>query len=272
MQDFSTWLCETLKKNTFRIAFANHAPAPPSWRLEHRTIDTFHMVFIRRGRGEYVLPDVTVPLEPGVFLLVCPGITHSGSMDSARPLHFSTARFTLHPCARPVQTVTIASPFFVQHHVRDMGGVSELFQELNEHYRAVDTPLHAMICTRILEHVLGKIALEMESEFVEDDFIEQTRQYIQNHPEKRLSVPELARMAHMSSKHFTIRFCEQTGLPPNRYHIMMRCQKAQELLVETHMTIKEIAYALGYPNPYVFSLQFSRHMGCSPSAYRVASR
>ena len=45
-------------------------------------------------------------------------------------------------------------------------------------------------------------------------------------------------------------------------------ERAVYFLQVPDMTIKEIAYRLGYCNPFYFSEEFHRIMGRSPTAYR----
>ena len=45
-------------------------------------------------------------------------------------------------------------------------------------------------------------------------------------------------------------------------------EKARELLRTVNLSITEIAYQLGYTNPFYFTNVFSKQNGISPSEYR----
>ncbi|MEM7231078.1 MAG: AraC family transcriptional regulator [Planctomycetota bacterium] len=81
------------------------------------------------------------------------------------------------------------------------------------------------------------------------------------------SVDRMARLAHMSSKHFE-RLCKRDlGRSPRQHLIWLRMRQAAQLLSETDRTIEFIADAVGYENAFVFSTTFKRVMGWAPSRY-----
>lgn len=59
-----------------------------------------------------------------------------------------------------------------------------------------------------------------------------------------------------------------TGCTPNEYIRMKRMNKAVELLQDEHVTVAEVAYQVGYADPYYFSKVFKSFFGVSPSVYR----
>jgi transcriptional regulator GlxA family with amidase domain len=52
------------------------------------------------------------------------------------------------------------------------------------------------------------------------------------------------------------------------YLVESRLDRARSLLTETTMTIHQIARALGYSDPFLFSRQFRSRYGLPPSHYR----
>ena len=45
-------------------------------------------------------------------------------------------------------------------------------------------------------------------------------------------------------------------------------QKAKKLLLDSQLSIKEIAARVGYPDPFHFSKSFKNAVGMSPAQYR----
>lgn len=89
---------------------------------------------------------------------------------------------------------------------------------------------------------------------------------------KRLDDPlrleEMARIANLSPYHFARTFKKLTGLAPMRYFTQMRLQHACSLLETTQLPIKQISFAVGYPDPQYFSRSFCQAFGMTPHAYR----
>jgi AraC family transcriptional regulator len=74
--------------------------------------------------------------------------------------------------------------------------------------------------------------------------------------------------AGMSEFHFSRMFKRATGKSPSQYFIVLRMEKAQDLLRETRKDVIEIAMDLGYASPSHFAQVFRRETGQSPAEYR----
>jgi AraC-like DNA-binding protein len=67
-------------------------------------------------------------------------------------------------------------------------------------------------------------------------------------------------------------FHETLGMGPVAYVTELRIQRACTELILTGKTVKEIAYAVGYENPFYFTRSFKQHTGFNPTSYRKAVR
>ena len=83
-----------------------------------------------------------------------------------------------------------------------------------------------------------------------------------------LDVPALARVAHVSSAHFSRQFRATFGETPHRYLQRRRVERAMEMLRETDRPVTEICFAVGFNSLGTFSRTFGAIVGESPSAYR----
>ena len=63
-------------------------------------------------------------------------------------------------------------------------------------------------------------------------------------------------------------FQERLGVSPMRYRLESRIARAQYLLGNTSLSVKEIAYKLGYCNQFYFSQEFRRITGMTPRESR----
>ena len=84
-----------------------------------------------------------------------------------------------------------------------------------------------------------------------------------------LDVAALARVAHVSSAHFSRQFRATFGEPPHRYLQRRRVERAMELLRETDRRVTEICFDVGFSSLGTFSRTFRAVVGESPSAYRA---
>lgn len=95
----------------------------------------------------------------------------------------------------------------------------------------------------------------------------QVLNYINNHLEQRITVPELAGIMCVTPDHFSRIFRQVNGMPPNRYIQRKRVERAQTLMFSSNMDLAEIACKVGIPNQSQFSRLFHRHTGISPRLY-----
>ncbi|HET7912576.1 MAG TPA: AraC family transcriptional regulator [Pseudolabrys sp.] len=93
-------------------------------------------------------------------------------------------------------------------------------------------------------------------------------EFIEDHLPETISLSTLSALAQLSPYHFARAFKQDLGLPPHRYHINRRVERAKSLLVDRSVT--EVALAVGYAETSSFSSSFRRVTGVSPSEFRRA--
>lgn len=86
--------------------------------------------------------------------------------------------------------------------------------------------------------------------------------------EQDLSVDKVAGLLHLGRTIFYKKVRGTTGYTPNEYIRVIRLRKAAELLKEGEKNVSEVAYAVGFDNPYYFSKCFKEQFGVPPSQYR----
>jgi transcriptional regulator GlxA family with amidase domain len=85
-------------------------------------------------------------------------------------------------------------------------------------------------------------------------------------------VRRLARVAGISAAHFARSFSRAFGLPPHRYLLTRRIERATALLRETSLPITDIAFQTGWASLGTFGRTFRDVTGASPGAIRSRSK
>jgi AraC-like DNA-binding protein len=93
--------------------------------------------------------------------------------------------------------------------------------------------------------------------------------YMKNNLTNKITLHEIAQHAGYSSSYFGALFLERTSCTPMDYYNQLKIQKSCSLLQFSTMKIKEIAYHLGYYDPFHFSKTFRLVMEISPREYRL---
>jgi AraC-like DNA-binding protein len=91
-------------------------------------------------------------------------------------------------------------------------------------------------------------------------------------PHEAWPIPRLARVSHVSPTHFARAFREAFGLPPHRYLLTRRIERATALLRDTDLSITAIAFEAGWQSLGTFGRTFQDVTGETPSACRRRSR
>jgi len=102
--------------------------------------------------------------------------------------------------------------------------------------------------------------------------IEESIGYMMRHLDRPLRVSTLAMEINISQSHFFYLFKRHVGRTPIDYFIRLRLGQACQLLEQTEMSVKAIAYTLGYDDPFYFSRIFKSFNHIAPSKYRLQKR
>lgn len=86
------------------------------------------------------------------------------------------------------------------------------------------------------------------------------------------SVQRLARISCVSEAHFARSFKDAFGVPPHRYLLSRRIERATALLRDTDLPILEIATRTGWSSLGTFGRIFRDITGESPSDFRARER
>jgi transcriptional regulator GlxA family with amidase domain len=85
-------------------------------------------------------------------------------------------------------------------------------------------------------------------------------------------VRRLARVSGVSEAHFARSFKQAFGVPPHRYLLTRRIERATTLLRDTDLSITEIAFHTGWGSLGTFGRVFRDVTGKSPGAIRARRR
>ncbi len=163
--------------------------------------------------------------------------------------------------------------------------VLSLFDKMNDEYSAIASDnfsaalirgymaeLFAFIC-RAQRSLPGSDIFEsVDSSVLLEPNIQQAAKYIADHFREDISLADVAARAYMSESYFSRKFKKITGLNFSEYLTSTRIKAADDLLLQTSMSIAEIAAACGFSDANYFGDIFKKHKGMSPTQYRRMRR
>lgn len=100
------------------------------------------------------------------------------------------------------------------------------------------------------------------------DAVSQVVDFMMQHLFEPISVADIAASVNLSPSHLSRLFKMQTGFSPHEFITLRRIDAAKELLLTTGLSIKQIAYQVGYHSEANFITSFSSKSGITPAAFR----
>jgi AraC family transcriptional regulator len=94
-------------------------------------------------------------------------------------------------------------------------------------------------------------------------------EYIEGHLDSDPTLDDLAAVVHLSPYHFARQFKASTGLPPHRFVIARRVERAKQLLRGGDgLSLAQVAARAGFCDQGHFTRHFKRLVGVTPKHFR----
>ncbi len=258
-----------------------HSPYPPyrhptdhhfTWS-DGRVLSTYTLVYIVAGGGVFEL-DRTLPpqkITAGTVFVVFPGVWHryapapeTGWTEhwlEVRGPAFDRLQKTIGPV--PAQPVVRAGldPDLV-----------ECFDRCHAWAQHRAAGSQAVLCTLALHLFALLEQIERRNRPAQapiDEAIHRAQVWMAENCHRKVDMREVARAVGAGYSHFRQAFREHAGISPKQYHLRLRLRRAEELLLNTSQSLKEIALLLGFDSLYHFSTAFKLHTGLAPSRWRL---
>lgn len=123
-------------------------------------------------------------------------------------------------------------------------------------------------CTDTLEIFAEYLSAKLPSKVVHKTLGEAAKAYIKNNLHKKITLAALSMSLHCSTVTLTEHFRKEFGITIMQYVLNKRMELAKDLLKNTDMSVKEIAYSCGFADVEYFSRCFRDNCGNSPAKWR----
>lgn len=104
---------------------------------------------------------------------------------------------------------------------------------------------------------------------IDDEELARVLQYIRQHASSPLSVDDILRAVPMSRSSLERRMRRLLGRSPNEEILRVRMGLVQRMLIDTDLSIAQIAHRAGFDYPQHLAQTFRRVMGETPSSFRA---
>jgi AraC family transcriptional regulator len=93
-------------------------------------------------------------------------------------------------------------------------------------------------------------------------------EFIDEHLAQEISLATLAGLVDLSLYHFARAFKQSFGVPPHRYHMDRRMDRASSLLRRSALSVTQIGSQIGFRETSSFTRAYRKFAGITPSKYR----
>lgn len=250
-----------------------HRHHPPghfySWKAG-RVLGEHALVYVTHGHGEFEsIPTGRLDLNAGDAVVLFPGVWHRyrPRVDSGWGIywvHFSG------PIARELVQRRLLSPphAVIRCGLDDM--LVEAFRGLLDAIRNDRAGAGPLATAKTMELLARVTAATRPSQTPSrlKQIVRRARLLLEEQPGAMPVIDDMIQGFDVSRAHFFRAFRRETGQTPYSYHLQLCIRRAGDMLRNSDLSVKDIAAALGFQNPYHFSKLFKKKTGISPRPYR----
>ena len=153
------------------------------------------------------------------------------------------------------------------HRVQRVGAMSYDFDRLTRFARRGDDDGR-----RIAMHLAEALLLTLKDggygALARGDLVTTVDEWLYERRCERPDYGEIARSMHIAESTLRRLYRRETGVSLHARYLAIKLDAARELIADPRLSIKEIAYRLGYSDVYYFSKQFRRYFGVPPATFR----
>jgi len=227
------------------------------------------MVYITDGEGVFTSGGTTYQVKPGAFMLILPGIKHAYRPLPETGWHEYWVGFKGNYFSGLINEGRL-SPDQVFFETGLHNSILSLFELIFDEVKT-QRPLYQMkACAAILSliaEVLTRERRKGQPDFYQQ-IVDKAKYLMESNIFNSINLPGISDQLGISASRLNDIFKTYTSMTPYQYYIHIKMHKAESLLEQGTLSVKEAAYKIGFEDPYYFSRLFKSKTGVSPSDWK----
>jgi AraC family transcriptional regulator of arabinose operon len=259
-------------KTPLAIICGGYEKCAPDFEINRINYPYYFIKCTIRGKGILKIKNREYELKPGVLTGFGPGTPHHYIADSKNPMEHIFITFI-----GTEAKMLLKAGLLFKTGIAEPYNPSEVRELIEKIYAAgSDKKQYSQqICCnylRILLLQLGQDAGSSAGVYSQSEVTYlQCKKYIDDNFSAVSSVKQIADNCGINPKYLSLLFKKYYRNSPHEYVMRLKLNKAANLLLTSMLSIKEIAYNVGFEDQYHFSRNFKKFHLLSPSDYRSRS-
>ena len=236
---------------------------------EGRVLPEFQMIYITAGEGIFICNEKTYQVKPGCVMLVLPGIKHAYKplLETGWKEHW--VGFKGSYFSKLLEEGRFSAEYvFFETGLHD--SIVSFFYQIFDEVRS-QRPLYQLkTCALILSITAEVLTRERRNE--QPNYYEKTvaraKYLMESNIYSAINLPGISEQLGISTSRLNEIFKTYTSMTPYQYYIQMKIHKAESLLEQEDISVKDAAFRMGFEDQYYFSRLFKNKTGISPSDWK----
>jgi AraC-like DNA-binding protein len=261
--------CINIKPNTIYPPNKNEHPVLFRQVAEGRTLPEFQLVYITKGEGVFSVEDRAYTVTPGSMLLILPGVRHKYKPVYEIGWHEYWVGFKGDFFSNMLrQDILSRGHIFSDLGLRDH--IIVTFNNIFDEVRAQQPLYQFKACTGILSLIAEVLthARRKEQPNYYQKIVEKAKGLMESNVYGTINLSNISEQIGISTSRFNEIFKTYTGMTPYQFYIHIKIHKAEGLLEQENVSVKEVSFKMGFEDPYYFSRLFKNKTGVAPSAWK----
>jgi AraC-like DNA-binding protein len=255
--------------------FTDYPPSkeahPTLFRLvaEGRTLPEFQIVYISKGEGTFEAEGKNYTVVPGSFLLLLPGMKHRYKPVYDKGWHEYWVGFK-----GPFFSHMVDEGILSREHIFfEVGLHNEIISIFNQIFEEIKTqqPLYQFkACSGVMSLVAEMLIRERRKKQPNyyQKVVEKAKYLMESNIFGAINVSSISEQIGVSTSRLNEIFKTYTSMTPYQYFIHVKIHQAEGLLEQEEVSVKEVAFSLGFEDQYYFSRLFKNKTGIAPSEWK----
>jgi AraC family transcriptional regulator of arabinose operon len=256
------------------VVLAGFSNVDSNWQDIDYTPDYNKFYLLKSGEGWLKIGDCEYSPKPGQLFLMPSGLKQSYSTISDNTFTKYWCHFTAKIGDMNIFDI-IKLPDFIETSGNELP--ESIFKELLKNYNGIEITSSLMLKSsilRLISYYIDNCDVQITnlSKTATTEKLSLVMQYVESNLNRNITIEELAGLVYLHPNYFIRLFKKNFGISPIHYINKRRIEEAQQLLINSGLSVSEICNIVGISDIYYLSRLFKEYTGFSPSAFRQLNK